>query len=78
MEFGSLWGHVEPDAARRRALIDHGRTPAPTYPTPSDAHVHVNRWLMDGLAPSDGRAAHIVLAGFSFTPAAEGLTDTLA
>ena len=55
------------------ALIDHWANAGPDVPTPSAAHVHLNLWLMDGLAPTDGRTAHIVLSGFSFVPA-EGLT----
>ncbi len=67
VEFWSLWGHVDPDATSE-ALIDHWVNTGPDVPTPSDAHVHVNLWLMDGLAPTDGRSAHIVLAGSWFDP----------
>jgi hypothetical protein len=72
VEFWSLWGHVDPSTTSE-ALIDHWVNAGTDVPTPSDAHVHVNLWLMDGLAPTDGRAAHIVLSGFSFVPV-EGLT----
>jgi hypothetical protein len=76
VEFWSLWGHVDP-AMTSEGLIDHWVNAGSDVPTPSDAHVHVNLWLMDGLAPTDGRSAHIVLSGFSFAPA-EGLTDAIA
>ena len=67
VEFWSLWGHVDPSATSE-ALIDHWVNAGPDVPTPSDAHVHVNLWLMDGRAPTDGRAAHIVLSSFDFVP----------
>jgi hypothetical protein len=69
VEFWSLWGHVHPDTTSR-ALIDHWVNAGSDVPTPSDAHVHVNLWLKDGLLPIDGRAADIVLSDFSFVPAA--------
>ena len=68
VEFWSLWGHLDP-GTMSRALIDHWVNAGPDVPTPSHAHVHVNLWLKDGLAPTDGRAASIVLSGFSFVPA---------
>jgi hypothetical protein len=74
VEFWSLWGHADPSATSE-ALIDHWVNAGPDVPSPSDAHVHINLWLMDGLAPADDRTAHIVLAGFSFVPASEGLTE---
>lgn len=36
-------------------------------PQPRDEQVRINLWLLDGLAPSDGQAAEVVLAGFQFT-----------
>ena len=74
VEFWSLWEHVDPSTTSE-GLIDHWVNAGPDVPSPSDAHVHINFWLMDGLAPTDGRTAHIVLSGFSFVPAVEGLTD---
>lgn len=73
LEFWSLWGHVDP-ATTSEGLIDHWVNTGPDVPSPSDAYVHINLWLMDGLAPADGRSAHIVLADLSFVPAPEGLT----
>jgi hypothetical protein len=68
VEFWSMWGHVDPGATSE-ALIDHWVNAGSDVPTPSDAHVHVNFWLKDGLAPTNGRAAHIVLSDVSFVPA---------
>lgn len=72
VEFWSLWGHVDPSTTSE-GLIDHWVNADSDVPSPSDAHIHINLWLVGGLAPSDGRAAHIVLSGSSFFPS-EGLT----
>jgi hypothetical protein len=47
--------------------------PAWTYagddvPTPGDERVHLNLWLMNGLAPTDGRSVEVVIQSFAFTP----------
>jgi hypothetical protein len=68
VEFWSLWGHVAVGPTSE-ALIDHWVNAGDDVPSPGDAHVHMNLWLMDGLAPTDGCVAHIVLSRFSFVPA---------
>lgn len=73
VEFWSLWGHRDPSSTST-GLIDHWVNAGPDVPSPGDAHVHINLWLMDGRAPTDARTAHIVLSGFSFDPVEEGLT----
>jgi hypothetical protein len=38
-------------------------------PAPSTERVHLNLWLMSGLAPTDGRPAEVVVKAFEFLPA---------
>ena len=71
VEFWSLWGHVDP-ITTSEALIDHWVNAGLDVPTPGDAHTHINFWLTDGHAPTDGRSAQIVLSGFSFAPESGG------
>jgi hypothetical protein len=37
-------------------------------PTPSSEHVHLNLWLMSGLAPNNSQEQEVVIKDFSFTP----------
>jgi len=40
----------------------------PDVPPPGGERVHMNLWLYGGRAPLNGRAAEVVISGFSFAP----------
>jgi endo-1,4-beta-D-glucanase Y len=37
-------------------------------PSPGNEHAHMNFWLMNGLAPNDGKEAEIIISRFEFNP----------
>jgi hypothetical protein len=50
------------------ALIDSYVYTGTDVPRSGDERVHLNLWLFNGAAPTNGQPVDVILTGFTFTP----------
>jgi hypothetical protein len=66
--FGSEHGHTEGLPLPDR-VIQKWKCTSKDVPKPSREKVHINLWLYQGKAPTDGKEVELIVAGFRFKPA---------
>lgn len=62
-----FWSAITPqDSSTSGSLVSEWTYIGNDNPTPSNELVHINLWLMDGLAPNNSEEAEIIIKSFKF------------